>query len=601
VREVTTVGEYVYAGVENGSLWALAATTLYLATYYHAEHTQTMAIFTNAEAYGFLAAYTGMGLDIPIHRPPGPPVRAWMDNHGVLQVVLQGNANVVIGAGTNGHVRVNGKLVGVLPVMAANVLGIHVQGGNGNNKIDLRGVRRSYFPKLADGAVEMFGGDGDDEMYGSEFGDEMWGEGGDDEMHGEEGDDRQYGGAGDDTQYGGDGADWQYGGTGKDEQDGGNGDDKQFGGKGNDIQNGGGGNDLQLGLDGDDIQNGGEGNDEQSGGEGNDWQYGGKGNDHQDGGKDDDWQFGGDGDDVQYGDGGNDTQYGEEGNDIQYGEEGNDIQYGGPGNDSLWGEEGNDKQDGGPGWDHYFPDPLSSAQQRQSAETMVVTPAHPQIASADVITDTEGNDTVIFSGATSGITLDLDLQNVDQVVNAAGDTVRLVGQFENFVGSAFDDVVYADALDVPRSLDGGPHAGGDVFHFDARGGWREEKGSTFFATGFGPVSYSRFETISSAELAPDLAPNDSWQFTFTQPGSYPYHDPLHLELTGVVEVKAASGQKEMGAQRVTEVSITDAGFDPVTIAIAVNDVVRWTNRGSTAHAIIGSPTNQEDFLPIIFR
>jgi hypothetical protein len=71
--------------------------------------------------------------------------------------------------------------------------------------------------------------------------------------------------------------------------------------------------------------------------------------------------------------------------------------------------------------------------------------------------------------------------------------VRLEGQFENFVGSEFDDVVFVYPLAVPRSLDGG--AGDDTLNFDAQGAVVTDDGTTLTAEGYAPVTYTNFETV----------------------------------------------------------------------------------------------------------
>jgi uncharacterized repeat protein (TIGR01451 family) len=326
----------------------------------------------------------------------------WDAATGTLTITSDGSDNIVITCETSvGAVLVNGNWPGV-SVLAKNVKRLIVNGGPGNNFIDLRGVAPCKFPNLADGKVEINGGAGNDEMWGSYF---------------------------DDTMNGGDGNDVLNGGEGDDVLNGGAGNDMLFGDAGKDVLEGGAGNDMLFGGAGDDMLNGGAGNDRLEGGAGNDWLFGGAG---------DDWLDGG------------------------------------AGNDRLFGEEGND--------------------------TIVQKPG-----SADIVNDSGGADTLDFSGAASAITIDLDLQNADQAVDAAGNTVQLQGQFENFIGSAFDDVVTVGPLTVTRSIDGGGAQVGDTLNFDAHGLPVTNTGTALIVPGFAPITYTNFVTVNTVNIPADLA------------------------------------------------------------------------------------------------
>lgn len=449
-------------------------------------------------------------------------VTSSVDANGVLTVTSDGDDDIVIWS-SDGKVWINGFSPDSGEIESSDITMIIVRGGPGDNHIDLSGVSRDEFPNLSDGDVETWGEGGNDTMIGSEFGDYQNGGDGDDTQHGGDGgdwqdggdgNDTQNGGTGNDTQNGGDGGDWQdggdgddtqngdfgndfqEGGSGNDSQTGGAGDDEQVGGAGDDEQDGGVGDDLQDGGDGDDEQNGSFGNDRQNGDAGNDEQNGGEGNDEQNGGDDHDFQSGGQGNDCQIGGEGNDEQQGDAGDDVQEGGEGNDEQWGGAGDDTQDGGDGNDIQFGGEGHDTcllYF-------------------------GSADVVNDEAGDDTLDASEVTSPITIDLDLQDVDQVVDAAGNTLRLEGQFETFIGGPFPDVVSAGPLTVPRSIDGGGSpptatltlAGtgaqeGDTLNFDAQGLPVADTGTALIVEGFAPVTYTNFVTVTITNAGVDLS------------------------------------------------------------------------------------------------
>ena len=181
--------------------------------------------------------------------------------------------------------------------------------------------------------------------------------------------------------------------------------------------------------------------------------------------------------------------FGDAGDDKQYGWNGNDRVYGGPGDDECWGAEGGDI--------HFL-----------------------FFGSDDIVRDEAGDDTLDASEVASAITIDLDLQDAVQVVDAAGNTLRLEGQFENFVGGPFDDVVFADPLTAPRSIDGGsapPTAalgidgagvqGEDILNFDAQGFPVTDNGATLTVVGFATVSYSNFATVNITNTIHCITPD----------------------------------------------------------------------------------------------
>lgn len=449
--------------------------------------------------YEVTASVSGSGSTITctvdVHVPPRP-VQAWVDENGVLQIKLQGDANARVGVDKNGNVLVNGQPVGDPPVKAGDIEGINVEGGTGDNIINLEGVTPDDFPNMSTGypgqgisPVKINAGGGDDIISGSDFNDAIDGGSGDDMIAGNAGDDNMWGGTGNDEMHGNTGSDSMIGGDGNDHMSGDSGGDHMSGGEGSDNMWGGVGEDQMLGGDGhdemhggdhDDMMDGGDGNDGMHGGTGNDQMYGwlgvdhmvgDDGNDHMDGGWGDDDMWGGEGNDQMLGGAGNDQMLGGFGNDQMFGDFDDDQMWGGSGNDEMYGGSGNDEVNDEIGDDTYINTP----------------------GSADTIIDEAGIDTLDFSPAASGITIDMDLTDVDQVVDAAGNTVRLEGQFENFIGSEFDDVVSLEPLAVPRSIDGGD--GTDTLNLDAKGVSVTDDGTTITAEGFAPVTYTNFEAV----------------------------------------------------------------------------------------------------------
>jgi len=138
-------------------------------------------------------------------------------------------------------------------VVLADVTGILVNGGNGNDHITIENTL--MIP------ATLMGGDGKDKLNGGA---------GDDVLEGDNGKD---------ALSGGDGNDSLSGGRANDQLDGGNGDDVMSGGKGNDNLMGDADTDTMAGGIGDDTLSGGDGNDLVEGDSGDDSLDGGTGDD----------------------------------------------------------------------------------------------------------------------------------------------------------------------------------------------------------------------------------------------------------------------------------------------------------------------------------
>ncbi len=142
---------------------------------------------------------------------------------------------------------------------------------------------------------------------------------------------------------------------------GGFGADTLTGGSGDDTLDGSFGNDTLIGMAGDDRLLGNIGNDVLLGGDG------------------DDYAFGSSGDDTLDGGAGNDELRGGFQNDTLNGDSGNDTLVGWNGNDTLAGGDGNDLLDGG-----------------EDDDTFVI--AGDALGDTDTITDSDGNDVILFDG-----------------------------------------------------------------------------------------------------------------------------------------------------------------------------------------------------------
>ncbi|MGD9785560.1 MAG: calcium-binding protein [Hyphomicrobiaceae bacterium] len=177
-------------------------------------------------------------------------------------------------------------------------------------------------------------------------------------------------------------------------------------------------NDVILGGDGDDKLFGMAGDDVIRGEDGNDQIWGNSGNDRLVGGDGDDQISGGSGDDVIGGGKGNDEIAGNSGDDVIRGGAGDDHIEGNSGNDTISDGAGNDTVDAGSGDDVMFAG-----------------------AGNDTYVGGSGFDTLDFSGARRGITLDLSKHTATGMGN---DTLTSI---ESVIGSSFDDVMKGDKRD----------------------------------------------------------------------------------------------------------------------------------------------------------
>lgn len=232
-------------------------------------------------------------------------------NNGPSQdasIELVGGALTIVGSNKNDRIAVasDGTTLTVKfnkqteTFAAADVTSISIDGGNGNDRIDI-GAEVTASATVAGGAGNdrIHGGDGSDILSGDAGNDWLWGGGGDDvldagagndKLFGEEGNDELLAGAGNDALDGGEGDDILSGGDGHDRARGGAGDDQIFG-EGN--------KDLLYGNDGNDFLDGGDDKDHLLGGNGDDILVGGAGNDHLNGGAGTNLLDGGEGKDKE--------------------------------------------------------------------------------------------------------------------------------------------------------------------------------------------------------------------------------------------------------------------------------------------------------------
>lgn len=304
-----------------------------------------------------------------------------------------------------GQVKVNAADPGTGPALCAAISFVNVQGGPGDNAIDLSGVGLGFGPFVSTGALGNLGAD---TITGSPGQDSIYPGPGNDVVHAGEGMDvlALFGTSGNDTitangstavigaeidTYSSIEQHLLYGELGNDTITAPGTDDHLNGGPGNDSINGGGGNDtlefngtlgndtidvtanqvvksvpapvetdaytaietiVVFGQSGNDQITGGPGNESLFGDLGSDTLIGGGGNDYLSGGDDADIVQSGPGNDFLQGGAANDTLDGGTDADSLFGEAGDDDVVGGDGNDEVDGGLGNDDLAGGAGDDH---------------------------------------------------------------------------------------------------------------------------------------------------------------------------------------------------------------------------------------------------------
>jgi hypothetical protein len=192
-------------------------------------------------------------------------------------------------------------------------------------------------------------------------------------------------------------------------------------------------------------------------------------------------------------------------------------------------------------------------------------------SSAVILSGGTGSDTVDFSRAQAGVTMDLDLLGAPQNVNDSGLTVKLVDAIENFVGSPANDQVYADALPVARSIDGNdptiPDAAnippGDTLSFDGRGqfttidrtlwGQPTADSGTASASGLQPVTFISIETLDVT--------NSRSQTGFAAYGPSAYTPAVDYPMLGTMPTAIALGDVDGdGYQDMVTVNSSGAGI-----------------------------------------
>lgn len=213
------------------------------------------------------------------------------------------------------------------------------------------------------------------------------------------------------------------------------------------------------------------------------------------------------------------------GDDSVVGSDMADFIHGGPGDDRIDGGPGDDTLDGGPGADTILGGPgFDTIIDTDGDDTIDLGPdggiVFSDPGSDDIFIGSDDHDTVDFSLSDQGITIDLDseaIQTVDEDLN----TIQLIGNWEDFIGSSLDDSLFVRTVPFDRTLIGG--LGNDRLLVDARGNPVISDGTKFEIPGLGTIFYSGFESIQVVNTPPQII--DDGDAGYSAPGFTRIADP----------------------------------------------------------------------------
>lgn len=279
---------------------------------------------------------------------------------------------------------------------------------------------------------------------------------------------------------------------------------------------------------------------------------------------------------------GNDTLNGGGGADLLTGGLGNDTLDGGVGDDKLVGGLGDDALTGGLGLDTLIGGAGidTIVETRDANITLTATQLTIGADAAETFTGIEGAkltggasdnifavgafagkltltfgdglDTLDLSASPSGVTIDLDLTGVKQTFSTGAAGVILGDAPENFTGTPFNDLIYADALTAPRHIEGGapdlppgplgaPVPPGDKLSLDGQGQFVVVQKSDFNTgtikiPGFSNVDFNDIEvlTVVNSSSGGGFGGTNGGASAFSAPTYFPVHKGPESVATGDV-------------------------------------------------------------------
>lgn len=232
---------------------------------------------------------------------------------------------------------------------------------------------------------------------------------------------------------------------------------------------------------------------------------------------------------------------------ITIAESGTTIIIGGQGPDRFWEGPNADVYAFGTGGNDMYENEGPSMEQKSATLNRT---------SNDTIfstySDDSGNDTIYYTKFGERIHLNLDLQDSTQLLTS-NEQLVLEGQFENLVGSAFDDKIMVKPLeDEPRLIDGGPHETADTLIVDALGKNLTDDGTTILAEGCQPIQYLNFEEV----IIINRNTTDADLLTFNEAGIQLYPNPFNHKINIKTREELHVGIFNLNGQKITEKRIS---------------------------------------------
>jgi len=195
-------------------------------------------------------------------------------------------------------------------------------------------------------------------------------------------------------------------------------------------------------------------------------------------------------------------------------------------------------------------------------------------SSSTSVTDNQGNNSLDFSHAATGITLNLGSTAVQTV--ASGRQLQINGIFTNVIGTPFADVISASATTYDRTISGGPagSASGDILRVDAGGRVASVTPTAVLIEDMGTIFYSHFSQV--------ILVNQALSDLFLSQSHSPEPARLHEPMTIVLTVT------NQGPSIATQVVLTDDLPTSMTYVSASSSQGSVQVAGSTLTGNLGS-------------
>lgn len=100
-----------------------------------------------------------------------------------------------------------------------------------------------------------------------------------------------------------------------------------------------------------------------------------------------------------------------------------------------------------------------------------------------------------------------------------------------------------------------------------------------------------------AVTSPEMYHNETWNHTFTEPGTFEYHCHPHPWMQASIMVLEANGTAMNHTITIIEPDdFEDWSFDPVELTIRAGDTVTWVNAGQQMHLLAETTEEHADHI-----